>query len=596
MKLNDSTSVPTELHQELPTPIDSSDLNPLRQRLIEVRRMPATTDQEKSDKRFEAMKLRMDNLLANAGMWNEIMDFIAQNPFATEEQVLVATQNLSSINVSTDQVSQVVSSVVAQKQVVMSCYENNLNDSEKSDSLKAGEMIYFFSSGINPQHPVKLVKSPFAVTIVVSPEDYKNIDPLDNTAGFYSANKTFTLVNIKTGKFETVTLPFVAITAGKYEKYIADHENAHAENRIFRESQSKKYQLTVRSDSDPLQDMAIIRKESIKTWGPYLDPRVVSKSSRTLIRRSDSYYQNPSHLPVEGEEDFNSKKNQLITYALGRAKDEIIAAMSEGGPARAEEHLQSLKEVNGVYDYFAKLGIKLGSRLYIDLTNRYHKDLDDQLKSSLELYRFYQGAGVFGHMGPLQQKRTKLFVSVLMQSPLSLWNSRLETSGFIAEFKAIEDVSLSIMGVQKNCAISSFVSAKLKSNGLNNVFAKAFHLKDGFIREIVNNPEVNLFSLVDRYKAEVNDLQRQGESIEMYRANALVNSFINPWRAVRDRLEEVTPSDDADFFINSQHFYRLEFDIRSTMQNAETIEALEFAVKAGIEKMENLRVKLKLDI
>lgn len=618
-------------------PSDSSNENPLRQRLKEVRELPYSTLEERDKKRFEAMKLRMDSQLANAKIWNDIIGAIEENPIITEGELIEQVSTLPSMNVSREQLSSFASSLALQKQEVMEAYDKYLPLTQDHYNEVAGNMFYSLYSGIpNPRHPVFLLKSPLAITLVVSKEDFEKVDTRTNVGGFYNCSKEILVHNQKTEKMESVSLPFIFVKAGssvvktrRQERGHVEkrglstvatrrHEKGHAENRMFKEAtianKGNVKNGVLRPDSRI--GTTLLVSESKKYWGVDADRMLLSEPLGIIGTHSDWYYRNSGYLSPDNADVkiFEGARDTLITYSMARAKDELIAAMHTGGPFSAEKMLADLKKPKGVYDYLANLGISPGSRLYSDLTKRYHTELDKESKHALQLYKWYQSDISLGNPIPKQLERCALFITILRQNPITTWNGVLgpqrtwneardpktkkrtwknEVGGFMLEKEGAQKILSSLTEIEDNCTKFTFVSRNLSSLGVAEVTSRIQELKDKFIADFSSSPLVNRLDVIKNYQNKVTSLMSQAEKIEIYRANVMVQGFLKAWVAIRNRLIDLPPSEDIDFFIDSQHFYGLELDIRN-LGKKESIQALESAVTKGTAKMEDLRIKLKL--
>lgn len=114
--------------------------------------------------------------------------------------------------------------------------------------------------------------------------------------------------------------------------------------------------------------------------------------------------------------------NEIMNYALERAKDELLA---EFKVKDSLSYLSKLLTKEGLYDYFTRLGIKPDSELYNDLWKKYRDTLKFAAETAEYLLRAYREFGL--------KERLDLIRWVLAQIPLRDWDKQITNSAFWEE-------------------------------------------------------------------------------------------------------------------------------------------------------------------
>lgn len=530
--------------------------NPLRERMYEVRSMPQSTPEEVEEKRFEAMKLRMDNLLTNASIWSEIMDVVSQNPSIKPDEVFERLTHSSSINVSTAELRGVLNSIAHQTSVVVDAYSRVEDYTIENHNLTDGvSFLELYLGYFYPFADVTLLKSPFAITLVVDPETFALVDNRTNVGGFYLSQRT---LNVE-GEYHTVPFIFIKDTGPSHFR-IGNHEDLHAKNMAFVRATTVlpiDEFLPTKGDgflASKGSGFAYYRNsKSKKYWGSHSD----------FIRLDRAFIKSHGDSPDEGnysDEDLaklEEQKNKLLEYALSRAKDEVIAAMAEGTAFSARFHLLNLKDPDGLYNYFAKLGLDPESHLYAELSKEYYSRLDRQVVQAIKLYEFYSGVSLEGFRdvtNPDLKDRRKLLTSLLIQHPMSLWNQRLESAGFTREAEEISELLTELLFLEHNLVETDYLSSKKDVHRMHEMRYRALALYDQFTNKLKISSDHNYFNILQEYRSKASQLKSDAEDIEMYRANYLVANFRQWYMGFKKPLVAVEKSSPENSELVRAHF------------------------------------------
>jgi len=330
------------------TPLYTSE-DPLARRLSALKLMSTNTPEEVEEKRFEGIKLSMDSLLNKAFLWDHLIDLMVQDPNSTDIEL---TEKLKSV-ASSRAVEKIISSVMRQKHAVLKTLNLVQEWSNSSDSKSPAELIFAgYSDGQYPTHPARLVPNSLAVTVYLHPDDFIKVDPKENLAGFFVTTSIKEPGSVIEELKLTPITPFIFVRDDIDYSVddIKKHEDRHAKNKIFITSL---YALGCAFNKSKSTEG--IEKFVKRYWGIPSESIIFSPSNDASILKD--WWGDPVSTD-KMKESLGRRRQNLLTYALSRAKDEVLAAMEEDNPyGRLDEHLVSLKTEGGVYDYFQNLGI-----------------------------------------------------------------------------------------------------------------------------------------------------------------------------------------------------------------------------------------------
>ncbi len=341
--------------------------NKYRSSLEQARQMPQSTSEETQKKKERAKEFRMEVMLDNANIAENITAELEYKPSATQKDLEEWVRKFA-VHLAHPEVAENFIKDLKKAQSRVQKTIDRLKSESGSTPNELPETVYRIlarrnlgKEGYKLHGRVELDNSyPLALILFVeNQKDFAMIDPKDNIGGFYSRNFN--------GEF-----PIIVINQAMPEdrdkdrvKHIEQHEMGHAENEGFRSAfeESKK------------KDEKSTKKNVWLNTDDLLHEIYMARSFRgfSLLSLPHTTMGEVKELP-RGVEVLDN----IIDYALEKAKDELLAEFKAVG--QVKDHLKNLQRKGGHYDYFKALGIDQYSPLYDDLWERYLDALDYAVK------------------------------------------------------------------------------------------------------------------------------------------------------------------------------------------------------------------------
>ncbi len=407
-----------------------------------VRKLPQETIVEKSEKQEKAKILRMEVMLENAALTEELVEFLKDDPLITSDD-LIARYNkkgrktrdpkITSADVVTKFKEKNPQRMIAHPEVVQVYVKELLEQRTRflkiveflkrstfdSPQALGGKLYEYYipqKGKINkrPQGPILVDTSfPLSVVMYVFDEyDFSNIDSRVDLGGFYnpSAKLDPQKVDFKE-TFPLIVLNGAGIDAKELTRQ-KDHEKGHVENKPFRDTFSQ------------------MKKKAV--WGhPQYFPSFESLESAQQEYELET---NPHAANLK------EKTRPALEIALLLGKDEILADLNSTGSIT--QYVPRLIERGGTYDYFEKvMKINPGSKMHNELWSEYESIIASSTKAADRVLRGYDKLSQIlePEAKKVITKKSELFRWVLAQIPLDRWEKQLNETLFVKEAEEIDE-------------------------------------------------------------------------------------------------------------------------------------------------------------
>jgi hypothetical protein len=420
-----------------------------------VRKMPHETAEEKAEKRDASALLRMEALFDNAQCAQLFVDTIMKNPAITREEFLEVAKQSDRI-VHPDAVDAFIDKLLETREKILAvntwardsiiredwiiqadgldAYEKALKekghsqdyiDQRMSEQVKLliahskhlkkqnidvshwlGQRLFTTYLAKTPEKPKGKIAldttNPLALIMNFSDaEDYKRVDPKDNVGGFHQANQTI----------DKLAFPLIAVNANQ-DSSVKKHEVGHAENSILKNSVIKKPEAE--------------HRRLVWSHSPALKITEIE-----LLNSDDVVLDQPTEDQKKQKAERARLEDRLLSYALGRAKDELLANYKTTS-YDPFSYKNELLERMDVYDYFKIAGLSVTSSAYERLHSRYKENLYEACREANYPAALYARRNL--------KKRYETFRWVLAQIPLEDWSDQLTRMPFEEEADLLTDL------------------------------------------------------------------------------------------------------------------------------------------------------------
>lgn len=373
-------------------------------RIEEVRSKPQNTYDEAYEKKEEAQELRMEVMLDNARLMQELTVLFEYSGWATEEELGDIVKRSAEYLAHPEVAQAFIQDLIDTRDRVYDVL-GKMREKHKGEeaTFLYNQLTINKSKTYLPKGRIALDKSyPLALVLFVeNSEDFAMIDCRENIGGFYRASQPYVSYYPIS---DSVQFPVIVIKGylpehrgQPGEERIEQHEKGHAENERFKKSLQKVERKAV----------------WLKTQIPI--PQIIGQLNL--------FYKIPERVKGKSSVEHLPQWSVVMDYALERAKDELLAEFTYSG--QMQSHLNSLQKKGGVYDYFAALGIKPDSELYNDLWKKYDENLNEAVKTTYTLLASYRKFSLDVRM---EQMRW-----VLAQIPMRDWDKQIRKSAFLKE-------------------------------------------------------------------------------------------------------------------------------------------------------------------
>jgi len=519
----------------------------VQKRIEEVQRLKAKTPEEKKVKQEQARLLRMEALLTNAQLAENLVATLEKTPDITRGDFISQAQE-EGIIVHPEESQQFIEDLLDTRDTVLQASKELEKEAVVSEE-ELPRTIFISLSKLfqEPQEKVELFANyPLAIVILVSKEDFKLVDEKKNTGGFWSNSR---LIQLKARKRNLSGVPVIVVKRGSL---VFEHEQAHGEKKVLEKTLRKS------------------RKYSVVWTTPYSLPKMAQLEK---IREWTG-----KGVPPE-------RWNDLIVWGLSEAKDELLATMKPE-PRGARSHLRVLLKRSGLYDYFVKrLVLEGGSESHKHLWQDYSAKLEECTKTALELADFYTAS-----WAPWQ-KRARIFRWVLAQIPITQWEKQLNETLFIEEKKEANRFQKRYTPLLWRLVP---VSGKWDEyQDAYDLHGEVINLHRKLLSEIRENSDKPLLDVFREYNQRLADLEEKAKQTRACRENVAISLFnfeINAlWNSVTDAFapEEVDPILDKIYPL-----YQIYDDAEAGKEGRSVFEILEVyekrleEIKAEIEALQ----------
>ncbi|OGN10363.1 MAG: hypothetical protein A3J46_01775 [Candidatus Yanofskybacteria bacterium RIFCSPHIGHO2_02_FULL_41_11] len=368
-----------------------------KEKLEQIRREPQETSEEKDAKREHAREFRMEVMLDNARLMQDLTSQLAYNFWATKEHLAISVEKFAQFLAHPEVVETFIDDLLATqkkvlemvnrrsaeqggKHVAQSFYQELVRD-------KFEQYKFHGKMELDASYPLALI------LYVENEEDFKRIDPRKNIGGFY--NSSISVFDFTSG--QTIKFPMIVIKGSRENNVqsglvtVEEHEKGHAEH--------KRLQSTLKTAERKVVWLDLDRPSQIEI--DWLKNSWIKDQEKKYVR---DYF------------------DKIVVYALERAKDEILAEFKVTGSL---DYIFNLLNKEGVYDYFKELGIDTDSELYKDLWREYENKISPAYKAANRVVAAYK---IFG-----LSERIDLMRWVLGQIPLKDWDKQITNSAFWEE-------------------------------------------------------------------------------------------------------------------------------------------------------------------
>ncbi|GEM_PF-3168974 len=371
-----------------------------------IREEPQDTEGEKAKKKEHAREFRMEVMLDNARLMRDLTARLEYNPWSAKEDLMGMTKENAEFLAHPEVAETFVDDLLASKKRVEDLIENKEHLRAEGLRIPIAEILYRELIGSSSPWDYKLkgrvsidASYPLAIILYVeNDEDFKKIDSRTNIGGFYRAsNPDYNFVLGKSSEFPLIVVKGRSVkkAPGARGSLVEEHEHGHAEHERL---------------------MSALKKAERKVV--WVGPKILSPA--IIYRLKDG------SRPESRDKD----TNDVLDYALERAKDELLAEFRAVGSLRQHANLIIQK---GVYDYFYQNGFDHGTEIYNELWKKYKEILDLAVMVADHLLEAYRKFGL--------QERIGLVRWVLAQIPIRDWNTQLPESAFWEEAEGLRSIS-----------------------------------------------------------------------------------------------------------------------------------------------------------
>ena len=472
---------------------DKSEARPYPEKLSEVRRLSADSEQGLRTKREAARDLRIEIYLSWAHVADTTIETLLDKPLLSDDELQAVVARQKPIIPKPEVADQFLNSLILARNrslVVERVFrvraklpetDKEVPDWPKEEKEKVGRLAFKELTGKDPVDKVSLMDTTIALGVELGEEDFETLDPRINIAGFYMETG-----RVKIGRFQEdkLNFPFIGVKRAEEQGRVVRHELAHAVN-------SSIIQALIKSD-------ARLRGW---VWGGEADIKLPEIKSIDELN---------SHL-----------RKRALPYALSRAKDEILA---DYGAISDFSHLDNLTLRHGIYDYFDerirflrdKGLLEVGQGEVDSVVNGYWQEYITSVKKAVWIAKTIDGIYSLYGLGI----RRRLFKFVLAQIPMAGWAAVLERD-FLSEARAFEQSQW--RGI--NLALEARVDAgsefegtvtqgQVKRATLIAIENEAYEIVKKGLKRTRNNLLSSLFPISREVEERINFLREKYERIK----------------------------------------------------------------------------------
>ncbi len=477
----------------------------IQDKVTAVQRLPASTPDLKQAKKEAAENLRLETQLMTAGMMKETISYLSLHPQAGEEELIEELTN-ADIFTNAEDVRQYVHQLQFQKRRIQVAIQS-MKDHGIHESLFADQIFLRLQSVNNevpalPQNPVYLDTSyPAALILKVSPEDYKKLYK-GSSAGYY---RKFQQLHLDTEK--EMWVPIIIVSTEE----IQGHEKMHAELRNMQAA---------------LQSMEGQKHKSV--WGNVSR----NNSNMAALRKPLREIQSLKELKESGNFEL------AISYALGRAKEEILAECN----GSLKQQVEIMLDRKFGYDYFVThLQLKENSDTHDALWQEYTDRLQGLSSKLVDLNTKYRASPRRALAG-----RLEILAYIFAQIPIESWNDQIhiyekEYAEHIHFLKKFDEGTRSIL--------TNDVSLTDEEAVLRDQFDD---LASDYLDVLSDEPYIPMYITINNFSTKLEQLRAQALQTEAAQLIHILRQVDIIWKQVCDTADSTGANIDDAICIHSQ--------------------------------------------
>lgn len=462
-----------------------------REEIRGIRGSDLSKEEQTEAAREKAAELRMEVMLDQARLTKVLLNTLEDNPDITLDQFIEMAKSTgavynpeatrkfqTSLIECRDRVSQAIESAKfaadwnAPDDYLLDHPGEDINspsdpedlERRKTEILTSRILRSFFQE--NPQGKITLgLSRPLAIEVdFENLEDFQKIDPRQNVGGFYDHEYSQPASGRK-------AFPLIAVLArGSATAETRLHERIHSINASVK--------AALPPGVEPQQKWS--KRFSKKIVWSNLDDDYANKFGQATSRKTMDEME-ISDLALNRQDRYfeQSKEFQnLLDYALGHAKDEIIAYGISG---RASETFYILDDQEGLYNYFKTMQIP--SVVQDSLWSAYEPIIRQATSIVQKIDLSYSGFGM--------DERFELVLSALATVPIEKWQTVCEQNLFTRELYNLQLIDGCVRDIlsRANRASDSSVSSEL--------YDQYYQMRSDIISLFVGRGEKPLFDVME---------------------------------------------------------------------------------------------------
>lgn len=380
-----------------------------------IRDLPGKTEEEKLEKHERAKELRMELMLDNAALSLGSIEYMQAHPKCTEADLLEYAKASGKV-VHPGVMEAYANLLINIKQQVDEVKREMFELMYDAKAPSPGPIVFKALTRSDNEGPITVEFNPLCVVVHTNYEnDFKRLDNRTNVGGFFSDASVFVISDPPKSEGELLLptgrlAPLIVIGPTDQSKSVRKHEDSHA--------QMSSYMLGLRfydvwRHEEPWLHHPEVPSKQKDVWETSAPDYVVKDNLLLLANRLKKA---PFEEVVETSESQRTVR-MALDYALGMAKDEVLAEMNShwGDPrGHVDDHLL---KIGGVYDYFkTSLGLNPDSPTYKYLWDKYSEELEDFSSPGVHMYTLYRQHWEFW------EKRLELTRHLLAQVPMKKWS------------------------------------------------------------------------------------------------------------------------------------------------------------------------------
>lgn len=505
--------------------------NPIRQKIKEAREK-IKSSKEREEKKEISKQLRMEVQLKTSAMADEILKTMMQNPDIKKEELLelLKEKNVYAHKKAAEHLYGFIKDDI---QNVREVREKSQEEAEKKQ--KNIEDVLFDSllppkEGAKPDGEIEVnfEDNPLAVEVFIEKHSDRKKLAIPFESSFYKGRYNF--------RFEGNSIEAPIIVLETRERKTLVHERKHSSNRAL------------------ISTMWSMRRHE-SMWGG------VSVKKLGKLK------------PAQEKPNF-SHVDDTVQYALGKAKDEILAMASEHefrklSTAGLKKRLLQDKK----YDYMERwLNLDNTSQLYQKAREKYEQSLIPVIEELGKLYSLIQA--------PELKRRRDLMPYVLAQVPVSKWQETIDT--YKDEIKPYSKTSLELEEQKSYFNSLEELGVNLTQDDMDAQKAlEKFESK--FRQEVADNCHLPLYDLLAEKKEEFENVNEQVENTPAFRVqktSSEIEKIVKDFDSKSDGTKGSLAKRDFD------SLYMSMYDLAEKMNAQEYLEYLQKVQKELLELYE----------